>query len=208
MHYVAPDALRWAFYVLSQVRAARLTWPEADGLWPSASHAVIDPQPAAAGGHLEPDWDAIIEALQANKIRRGRRSPVTRQLLWREYRDEARDRQRTAYSRTQFYTRLKEIQRRPLVEVEMRFTCEPGVILYSDFSGKTGKIQTRDGEQAVEILASVLRCSNQIFALAVPDQTLRSWCEARRAVLDRRQPRLNEARTRRRSSHHAGSSHP
>lgn len=172
-------------HVLGRVREAGLTWAAAQRLEPSALQATIYPPSPQATAHLEPDWDSIIETLKAQKTKRRRREPrVTRVLLWREYCEEAEAQHRTAYSRSQFYSRLKALARGPAGEAEMHFDYEPGEILYSDFSGKTMAIKTRGGERLVEILVALLPCSNLIFAIAVPDQTLKSWCEAHRLLLD------------------------
>ena len=167
--------------VLARSRAAGLSWPLPETLTSADLRAVIHPpSPRPANeGRLEPDWDGILKELSPGD--RGYRAPrVTRKQLWQEYREDARAQGLKAYSRSRFLDKLNTLLREG--SPRMRFDYRPGEYVFSDFSGKTLHLRTRDGMQAVEILVVLLPCSNLTFACAVPDQSLRSWTGAHRAA--------------------------
>ena len=72
--------------ILDRAAAAALTWPLPADLDDAALHARLYPPAVRDSGHVQPDWDAMIEALQ--EPRKRRRARLTRRQLWVEYRDE------------------------------------------------------------------------------------------------------------------------
>ena len=104
---------------------------------------------------MQPDWEAVIEAVEAP--RRRRRVRLTRRQLWIEYRDEARARGGTAYSYSQFCARLKARLKDRAGETEMRFDYAPGLWGLSDFSGKT--LALRTGRGARDVQYRPVRCA-------------------------------------------------
>ena len=169
-------------HVLERAAAAGLSWPLPDDLDDETLRARLYPPCECDSGHAQPDWDAIVEALEAP--RRRRRARLTRRQLWVEYRDEARARGGTAYSYSQFCARLEARLKDRAGEAEMRFDYAPGLWGLSDFSGKTLALRTGRGERDVEIFVAVLAHSCLIYAEAVPDQRVRHWTMAHPRALE------------------------
>ncbi len=74
-------------------------------VFPCPFRARLYPTPDRDSGHVQPDWAAVIEYLNAPRKRR--RPRLTRRQLWVEYRDEALAQGGTAYGYSQFCARLK-----------------------------------------------------------------------------------------------------
>ncbi|MYA90082.1 MAG: hypothetical protein F4X97_16805, partial [Boseongicola sp. SB0662_bin_57] len=74
--------------VLRRAEAAGLScWPLPDGLDDEALRKRLYPQRAGrVGGHVEPDWEAIVEEYRAPPGRR--RAKLTQRQLWVEYSEE------------------------------------------------------------------------------------------------------------------------
>ena len=172
--------------ILARAATAGVSWPLPDGVAMEDLRGLLyPPVETAKADYLEPDLAAVAQVLMDQKTRRGYRAPrVTRDVLWEEYYTEARAQGLKGYSRSHFFGRLKEHLKGPGQEPEMRFSYEAGVWMMSDFSGKTLPLQTRKGQEMVEILVCVLPCSGLIFAMAVADQTLASWTAAHRAAFE------------------------
>lgn len=95
-----------------------------------------------------------------------RRVGVTRQLLWREYRQAHPD----GYGYSQFCERLRRyVERRDLTMV---LSHVPGQMMYLDFAGKTLSWVDRHTGQlhSCEVLVAVLPHSHYTFAIALPSQ--------------------------------------
>ena len=169
-------------HVLARAAAAGLSWPLPDDLDDEALKRRLYPAPGADGERVQPDWDAVIEALTAPRKRR--RARLTRRQLWVEYRDEALARSGKPYTYSRFCALLGErLGRRP-APAQMRFHYAPGLWGLSDFSGKTLALRTGRGEKDVEIFVAVLAHSNLIYAEAVPDQRVRHWTMAHRRAFE------------------------
>ena len=169
-------------HVLERASAAGLSWPLPDDLDDEALRARLYPPAARASGHAQPDWDAVIEELNAPRKRR--RARLTRRRLWKEYRDEALARGEAAYGYSQFCARLKARLKGGDGKTQMRFDYAPGLWGLSDFSGKTLALRTGRGEKDVEIFVAVLAHSRLIYAEAVADQRVRHWTMAHRRALE------------------------
>ena len=163
--------------ILVRAATAGVSWPLPDGV------AIEDLRGLLYPPVLEPDLAAVAQVLMDQKTRRGYRAPrVTRDVLWEEYYTEAGAQGLKGYSRSHFFGRLKEHLKGPGQEPEMR-SYEAGLddvgLLWQD-----APLQTRKGQEMVEILVCVLPCSGLIFAMAVADQTLASWTAAHRAAFE------------------------
>ena len=123
------------------------------------------------GCHQQPDWDEVIEALQAPRKRR--RARLTRLQLWKEYRDEALAQGGSAYSYSRFCARLKARLKDSgnAGPAQMRFDYAPGLYGLSDFSGKVLAVRTGRGEKDVEIFVAVLAHSRLIYSAISPNSS-------------------------------------
>ena len=169
-------------HILDRASAAGLSWPLPDDLDDAALRARLYPSSARDGGCVQPDWDALIEDLNAPRKRR--RARLTRRQLWVEYRDDAQAQDGAAYSYSRFCALLKERLGGRGREAQMRFDYAPGLYGLSDFSGKTLALRTGRGERNVEIFVAVLAHSCLIYAEAVPDQSVRHWTMAHRRAFE------------------------
>ena len=171
-------------HVLDRALAAGLSWPLPGDLDDEALREKLYPTPERDSGHVQPDWDAVIEALRAPRKRR--RARLTRLQLWKEYRDEALAQGGSAYSYSRFCARLKARLKDSgnAGPAQMRFDYAPGLYGLSDFSGKVLALRTGRGEKDVEIFVAVLAHSRLIYAEAVPDQRVRHWTMAHRRALE------------------------
>ena len=169
-------------HVLERAAAAGLSWPLPEDLDDDALRAKLYPPSDRDSGHVQPEWDAVIEELKAPRKRR--RVRLTRHRLWKEYRDEALAQGGTAYSYSQFCARLKARLKERAGPTQMRFEYEPGLYGLSDFSGKTLPLRAGRGEVDVEIFVAVLAHSCLIYAEAVPDQKIPHWTMAHRRALE------------------------
>ena len=168
--------------VLERAAAAGLSWPLPSDLDDDALRARLYPAPDQDSDWVQPNWDAVIEVLNAPRKRR--RVRLTRRKLWEEYRAEAEAQGGRAYDYSQFCAPLKARQGSCGVSAQMHFDYEPGLYGMADFSGKTLALRSGRGETDVEILVAVLAHSNMIYAEAVPDQTVRHWTMAHRRALE------------------------
>jgi len=162
------------FGYLQRAKAAGLTWADAETMTDSELEARL----FAQVGHNEPPPRAPIDFEWVS--REVRRTGVTLQLLWVEYRDAARARGdgALAYQYSQFCDRYRAWrQKLPLV---MRQEHRAGEKTFVDFSGKRPCIVDREtGEPIdVELFVAVLGASNYTYAEATRTQTLPDWLGA------------------------------
>ena len=169
-------------HVLGRAEAAGLSWPLPSDLDDEALRARLYPAPDQDGDRVQPDWDAVIEELEAPRKRR--RARLTRRQLWVEYRDEALAQGGKAYTYSRFCALLKERLHSRAKPAQMRFHYEPGLYGLSDFSGKTLALRTGRAEKDIEIFVAVLAHSNMTYAEAVPDQSVRHWTMAHRRAFE------------------------
>ena len=103
-----------------------------------------------------------------------RRSGVTLQLLWEEYRRE----QPSGYAYTQFCEYYKRF--RGQLEPSLRQTYRAGEKLFVDWAGQTIPVWDGPGGQSREALlfVGVLGASDYLFAEAFENRQLPSWIEA------------------------------
>ncbi len=112
-------------HVLDRAAAAGLSWPLPSALDDVALQARLYPPLERVGGHEQPDWNAVLEALQAPRERR--RVRLTRRRLWIEYRDEVLARNGLAYGYSQFCALLKQRLESGSAVAQMRFIYAPGL---------------------------------------------------------------------------------
>ena len=153
-------------HILERASLAGLSWPLPEDVDDEELRARLYPPASREGVRVQPDWDAVLAALQGPRERR--RARLTRRQLWVEYRDEARAQGEVAYGYSQFCALLKERLGSRGPEAQMRFAYEPGLYGLSDFSGKTLALRTGRGERDVEIFVAVLAHSGLTWAEAVP----------------------------------------
>ena len=169
-------------HVLARAEAAGLSWPLPDDLDDEALRARLYPAPGPDGDRVQPDWDAVIEALTAPRKRR--RARLTRRQLWVEYRDEALA-QGASPTPTAGSARCSaNVWGAGRRRRRCASTTQPGLWGLSDFSGKTLGLRTGRGEKDVEIFVAVLAHSNLTYAEAVPDQGVRHWIMAHRRAFE------------------------
>ena len=169
-------------HVLARAEASGLSWPLPSDLDDEVLRARLYPAPDQDSDRVQPDWDAVIEELEAPRKRR--RTRLTRRQLWVEYRNEALAQGGKPYTYSRFCALLKErLHGRPK-PAQMRFHYEPGLYGLSDFSGKTLALRTGRGEKDIEIFVAVLAHSNLTYAEAVPDQSVRHWTMAHRRAFE------------------------
>ena len=112
-------------HVLARAEAAGLSWPLPDDLDDEALRARLYPASDPDGDRVQPDWDAVIEALTAPRKRR--RARLTRRQLWVEYRDEALTHGGKPHTYSRFCALLGErLGSRP-APAQMRFHYAPGL---------------------------------------------------------------------------------
>ena len=169
-------------HVLARSEAAGLSWPLPEDLDDGTLRDRLYPVPGRASDRVQPDWEAIIEELEAPRERR--RVRLTRRQLWSEYRDEALAQGGKAYTYSRFCGLLKKRHQARPGPAQARFDYAPGLYGMSDFSGKTLSLRSGRGDTDVEIFVAVLPHSNMIHAEAVPDQSVKHWTMAHRRALE------------------------
>ena len=170
-------------HVLARSEAAGLSWPLPEDLDDAVLRDRLYPAPDRASDRVQPDWEAIIEELEAPRERR--RARLTRRQLWSEYRDEALAQGGKAYTYGRFCALLNRHRQERPGQAQARFDYAPGLYGMSDFSGKTLSLRSGRGDEDVEIFVAVLPHSDMIHAEAVPDQTVRHWTMAHRRALEK-----------------------
>lgn len=87
-------------HVLVRSEAAGLSWPLPEDLDDGTLRDRLYPAPDRASDRVQPDWEAIIEELEAPRERR--RARLTRRQLWSEYQGEALAHGGKAYTYSRF----------------------------------------------------------------------------------------------------------
>jgi transposase len=165
---------------LARAAAAGLTWAEAECM----SDSEVEARLFSLLGRNEPSPRAPIDFEWV--AREMRRTAVTLQLLWVEYRDAAVARGEAArpYQYSQFCDRYRAWRKKlPLV---MRQEHRAGEKAFVDYSGKRpAMIEPATGEIIeVELFVAVLGASNYTYAEATRTQTLPDWLWAHVRALE------------------------
>ena len=156
---------------LRRVREADLTWEQAIKL---EDHD-LESRLFRDGGRNEPGERAPIDLEWVH--REMRRTGVTLQLVWTEYRDAVvrDDADQRPYQYSQFCERYRQHEKK--LDVVMRQPHRAGEKLFVDYSGKKLEIYDRETGEAteVELYVAVLGASNYTYAEATRTQQLGDW---------------------------------
>ncbi len=153
---------------LVRARLAGLSWPLPDELDDAELEARLFPSaglPPARARPL-PDWREVHREL--------RRTGVTLQLLWIEYRERHPD----GYGYTQFVEHYRRWARH--LDVVMRHDHRAGEKLFVDYPGATIPIvDPETGEiRGAQLFVAALGASSYTYAEATASQALPDWCGA------------------------------
>lgn len=155
---------------LSRASAAGLSWP----LEPLLSDAELEARlfPPPRPSNIErplPDWAEVHREMKARK-----RSGVTLQLLWLEYKEDHPD----GLQYTQFCERYRRW--RGTLDLVLRQEHRAGEKVFVDYAGQTVPVVKRaTGEiRQAEIFVGVLGASNYTYAEACWSQALPEWIGA------------------------------
>ena len=150
---------------LRRARLANLTWP----LGPEVDDDVLErlfyPElPKETGGRVVPDWSIVHQEL--------RRSGVTLQLLWEEYKARHPE---DGFQYSWYCEAYREWSRR--VDVTMRQQHRAGERLFVDYAGKSVPVvDANTGEvRQAQIFVAVLGASNFTYAEATWSQKTPDW---------------------------------
>lgn len=165
---------------LTRAKTAGLTWADARGM----SDREVEARLFALIGRNEPPPRAAIDFEWV--AREMRKTGVTLQLLWVEYRDAALSRSTDVrpFQYSQFCDLYREWrQKLPLV---MRQEHRAGEKIFVDYSGKRPHIVDRTtGERIpVELFVAVLGASSYTYAEATRTQTVPDWLGAHVRALE------------------------
>ena len=153
---------------LTRATAAGLTWPLPEGLDDAALEARLFARPADAArlDRTVPEWPHLHQELK--------RSGVTLQLLWNEYRAA----HPTGYAYSHFCDRYRRWAR--VLKPSMRQVHRAGEKMFVDFSGKPPSlVDATTGELVpVELFVGALGASGLIYAEATGSQALPCWVAA------------------------------
>jgi transposase len=153
---------------LTRATAAGLTWPLPEGLDDAALEARLFARPADAArlDRTVPEWPHLHQELK--------RSGVTLQLLWNEYRAA----HPTGYAYSHFCDRYRRWAR--VLKPSMRQVHRAGEKMFVDFSGKRPSlVDATTGELVpVELFVGALGASGLIYAEATGSQALPCWVAA------------------------------
>ena len=157
---------------LKRAKEAEMSWERARGL----DDAEVERRLFKDIGRNEPRKRAPIDFNWVHSELR--KTGVTLQLLWLEYREEMAtlSSRLTAYQYSQFCD-LYAIFRKK-VDVSMRQVHRAGEKMFIDYSGKKPEIYDRDTGEcvAVELFVAVLGASNYTFAEATRTQRSADFC--------------------------------
>ncbi len=114
----------------------------------------------------EPDWATI-----HRELRKKKKTGVTRQLLWEEYKESHPE----GYELSQFCHLYNQWKKK--LNVSMRQSHKAGEKLFVDYAGQTVPIvDRRTGEvRETQVFVAVLGASNYTYAEATWTQTLPDW---------------------------------
>jgi transposase len=130
---------------------------------------LIYPSPSIS--NAEPDADlrrSAFDAMRDYFLKELKRTGVTKQLLWEEYRKLHPD----GYGKSQFNELLKRYE--DTRQVSMRFEYKPAQLIMIDFAGDKLHYTDRDTGEVIgcQVLVCVLPFSGYSFVIALPDATL------------------------------------
>ena len=152
---------------LRRAREAGITWLQAEEMTEEALEARLYPASMAmaqlSARRPRPNWVAIHRELK--------RSGVTLELLWQEYREQHSD----GYSYSQFCELYRTWKKR--VSPTMRQTHVAGAKMFVDYAGtKLQVMNSKTGEVlTTELFVAVLGASSYTFAEATWAQSLPDW---------------------------------
>lgn len=153
---------------LHRAECAGLTWPLPDSLGEARLYDLLFPDQARPQGQPRPlpDWKCVHEQL--------RQKGVTRELVWREYREDHPD----GYGYSRFCELYQAWSGR--LRPTMRLDHPAGEVCYVDYAGKPAHyIDLATGEVLdAPVFVAVLGASDMIYAEAQLDVTTRSWIGA------------------------------
>ena len=153
---------------LVRAKAAGLSWPLPGGMDDAALEERLFPPPPKAGEAERgvPRWPEVHREL--------RRTGVTLQLLWQEY--------RAVYPEGYGYSRYCELYRAwaRTLDVTMRFEHKAGETLYVDYAGPTMEVVNPQSGEVMEahIFVAAQGASNYTYAEATWSEGLRDWIGA------------------------------
>jgi len=157
---------------LKRAEAAGVTWDVARGLDDGEVEARLFRYP----GRNEPTGRVAIDLPWVH--RELRRTGVTLQQLWCEYRDAAAAGAQagTPYGYSQFCDRYADFRRR--ADLSMRQVHRAGEKVFIDYSGKKPLIWSAQTGEAIEVelFVAVLGASNYTYAEATRTQKLEDFC--------------------------------
>jgi transposase len=155
---------------LNRAEAAELGWPLMEGLTEAELEARLFPPPRPSNVVRPlPDWAEVHRELKAKK-----RSGVTLQLLWLEYKED----HPYGLQYSQFCERYRRW--RGGLDLVLRQQHRAGEKVFVDFAGQTVPVVDRGtGEiREAEIFVGVLGASNYTYAEACWSQELPEWIGA------------------------------
>jgi transposase len=156
----------------------QLSWVSLKDLDDVALLAMFNAPPGGYARLRQPDLEQIHSELEnAGKTR----TPLTRQMLWEEYRNAD---ETDACCISQFNKLYRQYTKTKKLAMRQRYT--PGMEVQVDFSGKRpGYIDQQSGNfVVVELFVGILTFSNLTYATAVPSQKLPDWIEANVRMLE------------------------
>lgn len=153
-------------YVERAERAGLTAWEQVDGLAADElERRLFPPNGPQTGQKALPDWNRIHRELA--------RPGVTRELLWREYKEEHPD----GYERSQFNAMYRTWKRK--LSLVMRQEHRAGEKVFIDYCDGLNVTDRVTGEQTpTQLFVAALGASSYTFARASFSQTLPEWLES------------------------------
>lgn len=151
---------------LRRVKTVGLSWPLPEEMDDSDLEQMLYPRAKAGKMASEPDWEYVHREL--------RKPNVTRELVWLEYCERAKQ----PYSYQQFCRLYRRWTKK--LNLVMRQDHKAGQKLFVDFAGSTLPItnpETGEVTQA-QLFVAVLGASNYTYAEACQSQDIESWIGA------------------------------
>jgi transposase len=151
---------------VERAKAAGIDAAAAAGMTDEALEAALFPPPTEKR-RPEPDWAKLDGELRRHKH-------VTRELLWREYKETHPD----GYELSQFKLLLKAWQKASGRGLSMRQVHRAGEAVEVDYAGDTVTILDHGIERAAQIFVACLPCSGLIYAEGTWTQGQEDWLSA------------------------------
>lgn len=148
---------------LRRAKALGLSWPLPEELDDIELERMLYPRPKAQKTPSSPDWEHVHRELK--------RADVTRELVWLEYCESARQ----PFSYPQFCRLYRQWTKK--LNLVMRQDHKAGEKLFVDFAGSTLPVinpETGEVTQA-QLFVAVLGASNYTYAEACQSQDIESW---------------------------------